>query len=196
MMWRLQAQIGIHVCRVQVRPLATKPPDLNLSAEVSLTIIDRGALLKASEDPTMDMSREFVNAALERGDVAFGAFDGDTLASYLWRALKTAPHEDDLWVRVDWPCCYTYKTFTHPNYRGRRLSASVSFFADAYFLERGYSRSITFVEASNMPSLVTSKYTGNEAIGYAGYVKWLGRCFPYRTPHVKQTGFEFFDPSR
>jgi hypothetical protein len=45
-----------------------------------------------------------------------------------------------------------------------------------------------------MSSLATGKYKGNEAIGYAGYLKWFGRCLPYRTSRVKRTGFELFDP--
>ena len=30
-------------------------------------------------------------------------------------------------------------------------------------------------------------------IGYAGYVKWFGHVFPFRTKTVRNIGFEFFN---
>jgi hypothetical protein len=92
------------------------------------------------------------------------------------------------------PYHYGYKGFTHPDYRGQRLNVAISFFSDAYFLARGYTYNVGLIDVCNMSSLATGKYKGNEAIGYAGYLKWFGRCLPYRTSRVKRTGFELFDP--
>ncbi len=196
LMWRLQYHLGIHVCLVRTRRLRSDAPDTKLPPEISLALIDRDALLRASEDPVLSMTHEFVETALERGDVVFGAFDGDRVVAYMWRTFTAAPHTDGLWVRVSKPYRYGYKAFTHPDYRGQRLNAAISFFSDAYFLARGYTYDIGFVDVHNMSSIATRKYKGNVAIGYAGYLNWFGRCLPYRTPRVKRSGFEFFDPSR
>ena len=69
------------------------------------------------------MESGFVRAALARGDVAFGAFDGDQLIAYVWRPFGAAPDADGLWVKVDPPHHYAYKAFTLPAYRA---SASTS----------------------------------------------------------------------
>jgi len=193
-MRRLQKRLGVHVCRVRIRTLVADPPRPDLPAGIDLRVLSRDDLLRAIEDDTLSLSRGFVEAALERGDVAFGALDGDQLVSYMWRTLTAAPHVDGLWVRVDRPYCYGYKGFTHPGYRGLHLNPAISLFSDAHFLALGYTHNIGFIDVHNLSSLATRKYKGNVAIGYAGYVKWFGRCFTYRTPSVRRTGFEFFHP--
>ncbi len=196
LMARLQTHLGIHVCRVRTRRFRSDRPDMNLPRDISLAIIDRDTLLRASEDPVLSMTREFVEAALERGDVAFGAFKGDRVVAYMWRTYTAAPHVDGLWVRVNKPYCYGYKQFTHPDYRGQRLSTAVSQASEPYFRARGSNYSIGFIDIHNRSSLASDKGKGMVAIGHAGYLNWFGRCFTYRTPRVKRTGFEFFDPTR
>ena len=191
-MRRLQKHLGIEIYSVRIRPLEANPPDPNLPSGFSLRILDRATLLAASEDPELDMFWAFVESALAHGGVAFGAFDGTTLVAYMWRTLSVAPHLDGVWVKVDRPYRYGYKAFTRPKYRGRHINAAVSFFSDAYFLERGYTKDIGLIDVSNLSSLETAKYKGNTSIGFAGYVKWFGRCFTFRTPAVRRTGVELF----
>ena len=194
-MHRLQKRFGVHVCRVKTRPLAHAPPDPNLPPGMRLCVLDKEVLLSACEDTALSLSGEFVEEALERGDVSFGALDGDRVVAYVWRTLTAAPHTDGLWVRVDRPYRYGYKGFVLPEYRGRRLDQALSFFSDAYFLERGYTQDIGFVDTHNLASVAAEKRKGNVLIGYAGYVNWFGRCLLFRTPAVKRTGFEFYTPS-
>ncbi len=186
---RLEKHLQLYT--IWTRPLTVNPPNPNLPSGVSFRILDRATLLAATEDPELDLSRAWVESALAHGGVAFGAFDGAILAAYLWRTVGMAPHLDGLWVKVDRPYRYSYKAFTRPKYRGRQINAAVSFFSDTYFLERGYTTDIQFVDLSNVPSLKTKKYKGNRSIGFAGYVKWSGRYFTFRTPAVRRTGFAF-----
>jgi len=192
MMKGLGKFLGLHIYSIWTRPLTASPPDLNLPPGVSLRILDRATLLAASKDPELQMSRAFVESALARGDVAFGAFDGTSLVAYDWRTLSAAPDWGGLWIKVDRPYRYAYKGFVRPKYRGRRINTAVAFFSDAYFLERGYTHGIYYVDVSNIPSLQASKYKGDKAVGFAGYVKWFGRYFTFRTPAVRKTGFELF----
>ena len=189
---RLLTHLGIHLCVVRTRALRSDPPNANLPLGIRLAILDRDQLLRTCNDEEMDLTHGFVDAALERGDVAFGALHEDRVVNYMWRTFTAAPHTDGLWIWVSKPYRYGYKGFTHPSYRGQYINAVVSFFSDAHFLERGYTYDIGFVAAHNMASLATSKRKGNTAIGYAGHVRWFGRCFPWRTRRVRETGFEFF----
>ena len=192
MMKGLGKILGIHIHSIWTRPLTSSPPDPNLPPGVSLRILDRATLLAASKDPELQMSCAFVESALARGDVAFGALDGTTLVAYMWRTVSVAPYADALWIKVEHPYRYGYNSFTRPKYRGRHINSALSFFSDAYFLERGYTKHINFVDVSNLSSLATRKYRAEERIGFAGYVKWFGRYFTFRTPAVRKTGFELF----
>ena len=79
----LQKRLGVHVCRVRIRPLIADRPAAQLPPQIRIDRLDRETLLEACEDPEMSLSREFVETALERGDVSFGVFDGDRLVSYM-----------------------------------------------------------------------------------------------------------------
>jgi hypothetical protein len=151
-------------------------------------------LLRAAGDPALDMSPDFVRSALARGDFAIGAFEGDRLVGYAWRTFAAAPDVDGLWVRVEPPCHYLYKGFTLPSHRGRHIQVAIPLFSDRFFLEQGYTSEVGIVDIANFASINNGKRLGRRKIGYAGYVKWFGRCFPFRTPGVRKIGFEFFQP--
>ena len=189
---RLGKHLGIHIYSIWTRPLVTNPPDTKLPPGISLRILDREMLLAAFEDSELGLSCEFVESALARGDVAVGALDGTTLVAYDWSTVSAAPDHDGLWTKINRPYRYGYNTFTHPKYSGKHLSTAISFFSDTYFLERGYTERIGYVDISNLPSLAARKHRGEERIGFAGYVKWFGCYFMFRTPAVKRTGFELF----
>jgi len=185
---------GLHIYRVNKRPLGGYPGSPDLPSGISLAIVPPGKLLDAAVDPELDMDPNFVRAALARGDLAFGAFDGDLLIAYVWRTFTAAPAEDGLWVRVDRPCHYAYKAFTLPSYRGKRIHIAISLLCDKYFMERGYAAEVGFSEISNYPSIAAAKFLGRRRVGFAGYVRCLGRRISFRTPGLKKLGFEFFEP--
>jgi len=193
---RVIARLGVQVYAVRARPLTRNPVPHDLPPEIRVGMIDRETLYRASGDDELRLSREFVDAALARGDVACGAMHGDRLIAYLWRTSKIAPHENGLWVRVTPPYHYGYKGFTHPDYRGQHINPALAFASDTYFLEHGLTHMVGFVDLRNASSLATGKTKRLSIVGYAGYGKWFGRCFPYRTPAVTRIGFEFFNPSR
>lgn len=53
-------------------------------------------LLRAADDPELQLHPDFVRGALARGDFAFGAFEGDRLVGYTWRTFTAAPYFDGL----------------------------------------------------------------------------------------------------
>lgn len=195
LMWFLRKYAGLSIYRVNKRPLGGNPGTPDLPGGITLAIVPPGKLLDAAADPELDMEASFARAALARGDLAFGAFDGDHLIAYVWRTFTAAPAEDGLWVRVDRPCHYAYKAFTLPSYRGKRIHIALSLLCDRYFMERGYAAEVGYSEISNYPSIAAAEFLGRRRVGFAGYVKCFGRRISFRTPGLKKLGFELFEPS-
>ena len=188
----LRRYAGIYIYRINVRPLVERSPEPYLPSGITVRIVSSEELLKAVDDPELDLGLDFVRDALARGDMAFGAFEGDRLVGYTWRTFSAAPDRDGLWVRVGHPHQYSYKAFTRPSYRGKRIHVAITFFADAYLLELGYIFEVGYMEITNFSSIGVANFLGRRKIGYAGYAKWFGRSIPFRTPAVKQIGVELF----
>ncbi len=189
---RLLAFLGIHLNVVRATPILENP---NYPAELKHIILrelSEQDLLEATQNPELELSREFVEAAAKRGDIAFGAFDDSELVAMVWRALTTAPHRDGISVRVNRPYNYVYKSFTRPSHRGQQLNPTLILYSDLRFLELGYTHRAGFIDTCNLASLATGKYMGSRFLGYAGYVVWFGHFISFRTPAVKKIGFEFF----
>lgn len=190
----LRRYAGLHIYRINVRPLVRPSAEPRLPSGITVRIVPPEDLLKAADDPELDLSLDFVRDALARGDMAFGAFEEDRLVGYTWRTFTAAPDRDGLWVRVSHPYQYSYKAFTRPSHRRKRIHVAITFFADAYLLERGYAFEVGYMEPSNFASIGVAGFLGRRRIGYAGYVSWFGRRIPFRTPAVRKIGAELFDP--
>jgi len=173
--------------------LVAQSPAPRLPRGIAVRIVPREELLKAAGDPHLDLDPGFVRDALARGDMAFGAFEGGRLVGYTWRTFTEAPDRDGLWARVSHPYQYSYKGFTRPSHRRRRIHVAITAFADAYFLRRGYAFEVGYLELDNFASIGLADFMGRRRIGYAGYVRWLGRSIPFRTPAVKKIGAELFE---
>jgi len=193
-MRRLNRIFGIHVYVVRATAMGENPTYPSIPANISIREIPPRQLLKAIDDPALLMEQEFAQAAIDRGDLVFGAFDGPALVSYVWRTFTVAPHSDRLSVRVNKPYCYAYNSFTLPDYRGQRIAPAVHIFSDVQMFRRGYSHRAGFVDVANSASLSMGKHMGTRAIGYAGYAELFGRLIPFRSSAVKNIGFEFYEP--
>lgn len=191
-MGRAKRNLGIHVHIIRITENLENPVFPCKHPNMTYRLMSWEDQLKAVDDPMLHLQAEFINKAKVRGDIVFGAYDGEKIVAYTWRSRLLAPHGSDLQVRCGKKYSYSYKTLTHPDYRGLRLMPSILLFSDAEMLKRGYSHRIGFVEVTNFESLASGKYMGSKAIGYAGYAKWFGRYFHFRTRDVRKAGFEFF----
>jgi hypothetical protein len=185
---------GVHFYRVNLRPLDKRPPVPDLPPGIRVCLVPAETLLRAVEDPELDLDGGFVRAALSRGDLCFGALEGQRLVSYAWRSLGAAPAPDGMWVRVAPPNHYAHKAFTLPAWRGRRLHIAVSLASDEHFRAQGHGAEVGCNEITNYPISAAADYLGRNRIGYAGYLKWFGRRVPFRTRSLEKIGFEFFEP--
>jgi len=184
--------LGIHIYVVRCRRIPESPTYPDTDRDLDFRLIEPEELLGLSKDPELNMGVDFVTAAIARGDLAYGAFDGRLLVSYIWRCVDYAPDADDVWIRIKKPYNYSYKSFTRSTHRGQRISPAVHLFSDAEMRKLGYEYRVGFVGVTNYPSLEMGKHMGSVIIGYAGYIAWFGLLFPFRSRPVKEIGFEFF----
>ena len=181
------------LCRIHVRPLQATAVEDELPDGVSIRRATRNDLLLAVEEMPNELSLDFINDALDRGDFCAGAFDGPHMVSFVWRSFSTAPHLDGLWVAFEKPYRYGYKAYTRPEYRGRHLIKSVTEYTDKLCIERGFTRGIGFVKTDNFASLAAEKkHKGYKGVGFAGYVKVFGKVYPFRSPGAKKSTFQFY----
>ncbi|MBM4202825.1 MAG: hypothetical protein FJ194_01565 [Gammaproteobacteria bacterium] len=180
------------LARVSVRNITAEAVPGNVIEGLSVRLASRAELLQAAEEKPDALSTDFVNAALDRGDICVAAFDGEHLVGFIWGSFSTAPHSDGLWVKAEHPYRYGDKSFVEPQYRGQRLVFALQRARDMVCLERGYPLNVGFIETHNYPSLLATIRSGSKRVGYAGYVRLFGRSYPFRTPGVVPHTFQFY----
>ena len=188
--------LGIHVFAVRTRITTIAISSPNKLPEIEFRQIESHELVSLIDDPELGLGREFIRAALERGDLAFGAFDKSLLVAYVWRSTTSAPHTDDLWVRVNRPYCYSYKSFSRRDYRGNHIVPALILYSDREMLNLGYTHRAGFIAVTKFASLAMGDHMDTRTTGYVGYLEWFGRYFSFRTKAVAEIGFEFFEPGR
>ena len=186
--------LGIHIYVVRCRPIPSEPTYPASNPKLHYRQIEEAELTQLTSDPDLFLASEFVAGAIDRGDLAYGAYDEDKLVSYIWRSCSSAPDTDGIWIRVERPYSYSYKSFTREEYRGQRISPVVHLYSDNEMFHRDYRFRIGFVAVTNYASLEMGKHMGSTILGYAGYFSLFGKLFPIRSNAVKKTGFTFFKP--
>jgi hypothetical protein len=188
--------LGIHVfvarCRRTTDDVAIP---CNLT-EIVFRLIEPDELDQFVADDELLLDKKFVLEARKRGDLAFGAFDGPRLIAYVWRAMKCAPHTDDVWARVRQPYCYSYKSFARPDYRGKRIVPALILYSDRVMLDKGYTHRVGFVALSNFASLAMGGSMDSKDLGRFGYVHWFGRYYFFRSKAVADVGMELYERNR
>jgi hypothetical protein len=191
---RLQTLLGVQVFRVNLRPMPRRPLEPVPPEGIRLCALRLEQLLEAAADPELGLDPDFIRAALERGDVAFGAYEGNRLIGYNWRAANAVPFLQNVWVKIGHRYHYAYKSFVRPSYRGRRIHTAITRLADRYSMERGCVGEIGIVNIANLASLGAAKSLGRRKVGYAGCVTLFGHCASFRTRGVRELGIELYRP--
>jgi hypothetical protein len=162
---------------------------------VTFRLISDEELLSSVDDIALPLQDEFVRPAMDRGDLAFGAFHEGVLIAYAWRPTGSAPHYDDCWVRVARPYSYSYNSFARPEFRGQHLVPALIMYSDHEMRKKGYTHRVGIIAVTNFASLGMSKRMGSQYIGHVGFVKWFGRYHFFRSGPATDIGFQFLQPS-
>lgn len=183
-----------YFAHVTTRPLL-ETPQLLPPEGIEVRYPTQAELREASarEDMLLNLSR--TEASLARGDICTASYSDGEMIGYAWSAYTMAPHIDEIWIEFQPPYRYGYKSFVHPDYRGKRVSNGMAAFSDADSIRKGFTHAISFVETHNYKSIRSNRrHPGREFIGFAGYLNLFGRIIPFRTPAVKNLGFRFVPP--
>lgn len=168
----------------QARPSFRKCP-----AGYTAGFASQQALYGFVRQPGSELSLEFVEQALSRGDQCFAICDGLSLAAYGWYSFRPTPtglpgtrlHFDPHWA-------YRYNGFTLPRYRGQRLHAFGMTLALQHYLARGFYGLVTYVESTNFDSLKSCFRAGYRAFGSIYVLQGFERPLVFATPGCGRLG--------
>jgi hypothetical protein len=151
---------------------------------------DRETLLRLAGTP--DLPVAFVKAALDKGDRCFLVMDGPRLAGYAW--YSTSPTRfDSKHDRLTLSCgsayLYSYKGFTVPEYRGRRVHALGKLRVIEEAARQGYRGLVSYVDFDNYRSIRSLERVGYRNFGRALIVGARGRFLIGHSPGCARCGF-------
>ena len=192
----LEKCLGLWIYRVNIRQLSEAAPHPARLPEgiTCVRALTEADLVEGARDADLELEPAFIHAALARGDLCWGAFEGDRLVGSTWRSRSMAPFRDDLWVRIGYPLHYVYKSYTRTTHRGKGIHVAITRVADQHMLAMSLPAEVGFIDISNIQSLGAARSLGRHKVGWAGYLKIFGRVFTFRTPGVAAAHVEFFVP--
>jgi hypothetical protein len=186
----LQRNLGLHCCVILANEL--RPQVAPVHSIVTYAPLDEAQALSWCGDKELELGATQISLAFSRGDRCIGAFAGTRLVGYMWLAFGASPHVDGIWVDFAQGDCYAYKFFVRSRYRGQRIIADLHRQADAECLGRGAHRKLYIVDMHNVASLQAARRSGHVALGYAGFLRCLGRPRFFRSPGARQAGFRLY----
>ncbi len=136
--------------------------------------------------PESDISSEFIESAMQRGDWACAFWDGQRLASTGWYSNGLVPIDKHFSIRFSNDSTYMYKGFTHPDYRGERLHANGMACALAAGAKAGKFGLISYVEGDNFASLRSCKRLGYRIFGSYWLFGIFGHHFAFKSPACRR----------
>lgn len=189
----------VSVLRGMTAVLADVDPRLFNASPFAARFCTRSELMRAVglAEVRAEMSAEFVDQALSRGDECFGIFDEDKLASFGWYSSRPTTIEADLALHFDPAWVYMYKGFTLGAYRGKRLHGIGMSLALREYTQRGSRGLISYVEGNNFASLRSTEKMGYKQFGAVYMARVRGRALTWSSPGCKPYGFrvEWRDPT-
>jgi len=190
----LRLYLGLHFLRVFMVRLDDAPALRQEQSGLRYAALTEPELLAWCRDGELELDEAKVLAALRRGDICIGALHGNRLVGYVWFAFGNTPHVAGSWVRVERSTRYLYKAFVRPGCRRRGFASQMYAAASALCPRRGRVLGTLAVEADNTAGLRTPRRAGWRGIGYAGFVRCLGRVLVFRSYGALRYGFALFVP--
>ena len=136
-----------------------------------------------AERPETEMSPEFVEHTIAKGDECYAICDGDTLAAYGWYSTQPTPTgTPGALLHFSREYVYMYKGFTDTRYRGQRLHAIGMTRALEHYLARGHRGLVSYVESTNFDSLKSCFRMGYRQFGSVYVLRVFGRTLAWSSP--------------
>lgn len=180
----LNAVVDFKILRGMTAVIDDVPAEMLSAPGYQARFADRDELLAATEDPDVvcEMTPEFVERALAKGDECFGLFDGERLASFGWYSTQPTRIGNGLTLNFDSSWVYMYKGFTLPDYRGQRLHGIGMSLALKACTERGKHGLISYVRSTNFRSLRSIERMGYRIFGDVYVIRHQDRTWTWASP--------------
>lgn len=191
----LRRRCGLNLFRIYVRPLGSAARIACACEGLQIRLLGEDEVVGYCAEAEMDLREPQVRAAFARGDRCIGAFAEGRLIAYTWLAYAATPHIRGVWADFSPQLRYSYKTFVHPRYRGKRVVQAMHAFCDDPALRRGKAFALNYVDIENFASFAALERAGSRVAGFAGYVQAFGALFSFRSPGAWRWGFRFYVPA-
>lgn len=179
---------SFQVLRGMTAVVADLNPDLVLPEGFESRFASKASLLDAAVDD-YEMSREFVESALTKGDDCLAIYDQGRLASFGWYSSHPTRISEGLVLHFDPSWVYMYKGFTHPDYRGKRLHGIGMALAAQAYTKRGFRGLISYVASNNLQSLRSVERMGYRTFGDIFVAGAPGNSRIWATPGCRRYQF-------
>jgi hypothetical protein len=159
--------LGVKTSRVMWQEaIRAEAPSVN--GNLQLRALTSDDVRRWSGKPEYDLERELADRLNNPRHSCFAAFDLQRLVAYSWFSLGSIEPEHSLGVGMSLPAdvAYTYKAFTHAEYRGRRIQSAVNALARRELGHRGIRQFLAFVDSGNCPSLRSCSHSGFVHLGW------------------------------
>jgi ribosomal protein S18 acetylase RimI-like enzyme len=144
------------------------PPPSEADSEFDFRFLTIDEVAELANDPTFELSPEFISRAAIGDDLCFAAVHHDgRMAHYGWYALGSVEGCHHMGVPLSFPddVGYMYNAFTHPDFRGRRLHSAAMTLALRELAARGITKLLSTIEWTNFASLRSFQRLGFENLG-------------------------------
>jgi len=156
------------------------PQFLETNKRYTCAFLTSEQLFTFAENSDYELSQQFLDTALAKGDECYAILDGEVLAAYGWYANTPTSINRELQLTFNPQYMYMYKGYTNDNYRGQRLHAVGMTRALQAYRERDYKGLVSYVEGDNFNSLKSCYRMGYKDFGTVYIMKSFGQ---YRLWH-------------
>jgi hypothetical protein len=143
---------GLHLFGIYTRPIRESYAATAVPPGVALRLFgkdDAHALLAHARRPELVLTESFVQQALGQGDICTAVLVNDEIVSFDWSAFTPTHVRDGVNVYPGPRYRYGYFAYTLPEFRGRHLPRLTLPMRDRYCIDRGYTRSISYISIDN-----------------------------------------------
>lgn len=182
-------QVDNLVC-FDVARLPEPPP---IESGLSFRFLTPAEIRACAADPVNDIDPWLVERAEAGQELCFGVFVNERLAGYGWCSFGTIDPRHCEGVAMSCPAhvAYTYKGFTHPEFRGRRLNGQRVLLAARQLAARRIEKIVALVDWTNTPSMRSCVDTGGTVLGRLVTIGLGRQRWPFSPKSAREIGIEF-----
>jgi hypothetical protein len=171
LMLKLNRLIGFRISAVRAKAIQDSQLDQFDHDGINYRALSLEDFSDEALNQHLDISCDFVQQALARGDHCVGALDQGKVVGYAWRTTSSVKVDRQIAMKFGDKLYYRFKGYILPEYRGRNIFNNIKRVAESKQLALGRTHAFGCIETHNYPSLKASEKHGDITIGYSAYIE-------------------------